>query len=343
MQNLFIDTKLMEAMGVPLPTGKGVEQRYCCPFCLDRVGSEDSKYHFYINTQTWKGFCHRCEFSAGSREYLLRRLKIQADYVPDISRWDEVVDRFKRGSSRLVEKVEEDLTPVTINDYNPMLKGTQAHAYCLSRGISDEEIYKYHIGFGSHTCNKDVRHDGAECDRLKGRIIFPDYIEGRLDYWTARIYEEDNRPWIPKYRNPPAPKRAVIYSLERVKEKEEVVITEGNISCIHAGEDAVGTYSKTFTEAQVNKILRLPAKRFIIAYDGDALKSSINLAFHLHAAGRETRIVLFPDKDDDPACIGGEQDPIRNRAKFAELRKEAVLYHPIEILKALLSRSAING
>ena len=67
---------LLSQLGEPNIVGNSDEFIWCCPFCYDVVGREDTKYHLYVNPVKGKFMCHRCE-TKGSAEYLLRRLGIK--------------------------------------------------------------------------------------------------------------------------------------------------------------------------------------------------------------------------------------------------------------------------
>ena len=87
---------------------------------------------------------------------------------------------------------------VKFKDSNPIYPVyKQAFTYLKNRGITDEIIEKYSIGFcdtGSHI----------------GRIIIPSYNkEGELNYYIARSWSPTSKA---KYKNPDSPKDLIIFN-----------------------------------------------------------------------------------------------------------------------------------
>jgi DNA primase len=103
----------------------------------------------------------------------------------------------------------------------------------------------------------------------------------------------------------------------RVKEIDSVVITEGAISAVMAGVDAVATYGKYVGPEQVEMLIKLQSVtdrpvKYLVALDGDALNFSQKLARSLYERGLETYLVNLP-LEHDPASLPREQwKTIRN-------------------------------
>lgn len=88
----------------------------------------------------------------------------------------------------------------------------QAYNYLKNRGVTDEIIEKYDIGFAT------------EGD-YSGRIIVPSYdIDGFLNYFVARSW---NKYAKLKYKNPEAPKELLIFNESRINWNEDIWIVEG--------------------------------------------------------------------------------------------------------------------
>lgn len=88
----------------------------------------------------------------------------------------------------------------------------QAYNYLKSRGITDEIIEKYQIGF----CDKGTHSN---------RIVVPSYDKnGELNYYVARS-------WLPysksKYKNPEAEKDKIIFNEHLIDWKKDIYIVEG--------------------------------------------------------------------------------------------------------------------
>lgn len=290
------------------------ELNFCCPFCLKRRGSVDNNYHLYVNPlvvrNNIKGwyYCHRC-FSRGKISDIVNVDNI-LNYV-QLSNYDKVLTNIRNSV------LEDSATKTSENivlplDYTHCFNGTEAFEYLESRNISKETISKYNIGFGY----KDLRTISSE-ERPKyagnGRIIFPDYDNcGKLNYWVARTYKNHKC----KYKNPPnSNSRDKIYNLSRAMRYDEVIITEGVISCISAGNNAVATYGKNVTQDQIIKLANCKFKKYYVSLDGDALKEAIDVAKSLTARGCEVWVTLLP-LDKDPASVTSFRKYVKESTRY---------------------------
>ncbi len=217
-----------------------------------------------------------------------------------------------------------------LEDYVPIFPNSDAWSYCLNRGITEKMMRDYWVGIGVQRPTK------ANPKGLAGRIILPDWAEGKLVYWTARLYT-DAPSYVPRYKNPNTPKGGAIFNLERAMAFDEVDICEGPISAVVAGENVVCTYSKAYTAAQIARLARGTWKRYYVAYDGDAVNKTIDMSHYLWGAGKDVRMVLFDDhpKRKDPADIG--------QVAYQALRGHAVPYDPTMVLRILLDRGVLNA
>ncbi len=277
-------------LGQPVFT-TGDEVRFNC----FRRECDDSKHHLYVNLGKEKYFCQKCQMG-GSLENLLKVLGIPSLEQP-LSVWKKVMQDFLFGSENSVAEREQ----VTLDDYRTVFEGSEALRYLKSRGISQKRVYHYGLGFG--------------VGKLRNRIIFPDYDKhGKLCYWVARTYSNHRA----KYKNATASCRDQLYNLGRMiksGDRERVVITEGPISAIIAGYDAVCTYGKFVTGTQISKLVEFGAQETIVAFDGDALNESISLASRLFRRGLKVKFIQFA-ATDDPASVGPVE--MRRRIRTAE-------------------------
>lgn len=296
---------LEHAVGSPGKlTGTG-EYNFCCPFCLKRTGRADTKYHFYANPTAFKHnikgwyYCHRCN-AAGPISRLLKGVQEVAFKVSD---YEKLITKFKGGITTPAKR--EVLLP---EDYVAMLKGTSAYTYLFNRGLSDSTIAFYRIGFGT----QDLRNMDKET-RSKyagsGRIIFPDYdSDGDICYWVARTYVNHKI----KYKNPAFSDASdQLYNLARASKYDDVIITEGVMSSIAAGKNAVATYGKDVTRTQIAMLAAVGFKTYYLALDGDALEKTPNsklaapayrVADALTKKGCLVKLVRLP-YEHDPASV----------------------------------------
>lgn len=310
--------KALEAnLGSLVGKSGGDEYRFNCPYCIHKVGSADTKGHLYINLELvigdargWSN-CYRCG-TAAPVKFLIEGCNVDTEVT------------VSSGSLRKV--VLESFLPNTVKsstrktagiidfpeDFLPVSKETEAYQYLVSRGLSDEDIQEYEIGYGYarlHRLEEKTRQRYVG----SGRIIFPDRdLQGRLQYWVARTYKNHKI----KYKNCRSDSRMQIYSLSRASQnKDQVVICEGPLSAIRAGRDAVATYGKLITSDQILILAKSNFNRYVVALDGDAKQEAYRLAKALSSKGKKVSIVDFR-YGEDPASVDDIRDRIDNAVPF---------------------------
>lgn len=285
MRDEWIES-ISRRLGPPIFTD-GDEVRFnCWRSDCGASGTPDTKYHLYVNPKKGRYFCQRCQ-KGGTLDYISKILGVSAPGQTLLS-WDTVIASYLYGTP----KVEDDFVPVTMpwpDEYVPMLPGTQAYAYLQSRGITDDMISWHKIGYG--------------LGFLKNRIILPDTDKnGDLEYWVARTYGTHKA----KYRNPREKRDTHVFNLGRMEQhglRESVVICEGPISAIVAGYNAVCTYGKYVTAAQIERLVKFRAREYIIAGDGDGLYAAVSLATRLYKRRLNVKFARFFGVED-PASVG---------------------------------------
>ena len=108
-------------------------------------------------------------------------------------------------------KLPESFT--LFKDANPIYPvRRQAYNYLISRGITDQMIEKYGIGF----CDKGSH---------KGRIVVPSYnTNGELTYYIARSWDPNTKA---KYKNPEAEKDKIIFNERLIDWDKDIYLVEG--------------------------------------------------------------------------------------------------------------------
>jgi len=160
----------------------------------------------------------------------------------------------------------------------------QAYNYLKRRGINDELIEKYDIGFAT---------DGP----YSGRIIIPSYDEkGELNYFIARSWAPDSRY---KYKNPALPKETLIFNESRIDWKKDVWIVEGVFDGLFV-ENSIPLLGKYVSDLLWEKLYDNCKGRIIICLDGDAWEDAKKIYYKL-SGGRlygKIDIIRLPlDKD----------------------------------------------
>ena len=158
----------------------------------------------------------------------------------------------------------------------------QAYNYLKSRGITDEIIKKYNIGFcdrGSHT----------------GRIVVPSYnSEGELNYYVARSWDPMSRA---KYKNPQDEKDKIIFWENLIDWNKDVYLVEGAFDGLFV-ENSIPMLGKHMSELLFETIYTKAKGDVIICLDADAIKNSIKLYHELNGGELWGRIKLIKLPDD---------------------------------------------
>jgi DNA primase len=179
-------------------------------------------------------------------------------------------------------------------------EGQKALAYLKGRGLSDEIIETFGLGYAPNALEAIIRYfngkgrsvtnlkeaglvserdDGSNYDKFRHRIIFPIRdARGRMAGFGGRVLNPED---IPKFLNSPQTavfdKSALLYGLERartpIRALDQAVIVEGYLDVIalhQAGfTNTVSPMGTALTEHQLRLLKRL-TQRFILALDPDA-------------------------------------------------------------------------
>jgi DNA primase len=196
----------------------GQEYLFECPKC----NHEKRKLSVNIEKGVYK--CWICGFSGLKVSKLVKRY---ADYS-DFNKWQELDgavdiasfdDLFgEKETKDIIQRVELPESFISLTGNNNSFQSRHARSYLKKRGITEEDILKWKIGF----CM-----DGD----YSGRICIPSFSEkGELNYFVARSHGSQ----FPKYKNPPV-SRDIIFNDLYTDWDEPVVLVEGVFDAIVAG------------------------------------------------------------------------------------------------------------
>jgi len=162
---------------------------------------------------------------------------------------------------------------------------THARAYLRKRGVSEEDIIRYNIGY----CV-----DGE----YGGRIVVPSYdSNANLNYFVGRaIY-----PGKLKYKNPPVSKDIVVFELY-INWKMPIVLCEGVFDAIAIKRNAIPLLGKTVSNSLLSKIIINKVPSVVLALDTDASDTSVKISQKLMQYGITVSKVTLKDKD--PSEVG---------------------------------------
>lgn len=222
----------------------------------------------------------------------------------------------KRALSYLKEK--RNLTDETIEEWKlgyALDSWEAVSKYLQSKKFMSEEILQSGLVVQKNNKSAYAKATAGNefYDRFRDRVMFPiDDYHGNIVGFTGRTMKEDEPA---KYVNSPQTliynKSEVIFGLYRakqmIKEKDKVVIVEGNMDVItshQAGiKNVVAVSGTALTESQI-KILQRYTNNFVFCFDADAAgvraaERSITLAWQAEVSVRVIRIDEKTGKDPD--------------------------------------------
>lgn len=169
-------------------------------------------------------------------------------------------------------------------DSNPIfIPHREALNYLRSRGITDEIIEKYNVGY-------TVKGDFAY------RVIVPSFnSEGQLNYFIARAWTNKKM----KYKNPSAEKDQIIFNESLIDWEKDVYLVEGVFDSFFL-DNSIPMLGKVMSKLLFETLYTKANGNIIICTDGDAWESGLKV-YHELNGGRlynKIRIVKLPlDKD----------------------------------------------
>ena len=258
-----------------------------CPICDD----ERNKHNLEVNYVSNVYKCWNCGDSEGTHGSLGKLFDKYGNKkhkkLYNVLKPETVV---KREKSKKVLKLPEGFT--LFKDSSPVYPvRRQAMNYLKSRGITDDMIEKFGIGF----CDKG---DHA------GRIVIPSYDKkGELNYYIARSWNPMSRA---KYKNPIAEKDKIIFWESLIDWNKDVYLVEGAFDGLFL-DNAIPMLGKHMSELLFETIYQKAKGDIIICLDADAWSNSVKLYHELHGGDLWDRIKLIKLPDEkDIADLRGE-------------------------------------
>lgn len=205
-------------------------------------------------------------------------------------------------------------------------------SYFRERGITDESIAKFQLGYCNNSWDDFTKHALAEgykldfldktglsivkpdekkqFDRFRGRVMFPILnLTGRVIGFGGRIMTTDKNK--PKYVNSPESeiynKSHTLYGIFQAKSAivsaDNCFLVEGytDVISLHQSgiHNVVASSGTSLTNDQIKLINRF-TQNITILYDGDyaGIKASFRGIDMILEQGMNVKIVLFPDGED---------------------------------------------
>lgn len=224
-------------------------------------------------------------------------------------------------------------------------KNSAAHEYILSRGLNEETVKEFEIGFSpggdaltvyliklGFDVNDAARAGliyknsrGMFRDRFEGRIMFPIYNHmGKVVGFTGRIFGANAGDDVPKYVNSPETpifnKSRVLYGLHKAKQEiarsRTVVVVEGQMDFLMSYQcgvkNAVAVSGTGFTDMHLEKLRRI-ADTVIASFDNDEAgrKAMERMLDALNRYDFHVKIISFGEFKDPAEALQSDPEYIR--------------------------------
>jgi DNA primase len=279
-------------------------KKYNLPYRMSGAGKEvmlnclwhdDFKHKLSVNTVTGAWQCWVCRETGSFRDLvkkigLLKKTRIDlADFkgtyvkkAPTVHSSDEV----KIPWPEAYQPLDEAKSPAMIFARN----------YVLKRGISEEQIAYYKIGY-------------CQTGRYGGRIIVP-VLDAREEL-VSFIARDCTGKLQPKVLTPPSLEgrhgiKDYVFNLHRAAVTGHLLIGEGVFDAISLGTRGVCLFGKTAAPIQIAKIVTKKPQRVTVCLDPDAQLEANILANQLIAHIPDVRIVTLP-AGTDPNSVSPEE------------------------------------
>ncbi|MBU2864825.1 DNA primase [Reinekea marina] len=323
---------------------KGKDHWACCPFHNENSPS------FSVNQAKGFYYCFGCGASGTSLKFLQEYENLGfVEAVEELARQvgvevprEEVSEKTKHKQQQ--RKTLHDLMASCSEYFVHQLYNHQdalpVQQYALGRGLSEEIIQTYQIGFAPQGWSNLINHfrsdeitgklltagmltqneKGRTYDRFRNRLMFPIRdIRGRVIAFGGRVMSADEKP---KYLNSPETpifhKGQELYGLyearKALKDFENIIIVEGYMDVValaqHGVRNAVATLGTATSSDHVKRLFKLTPE-IVFCFDGDAAgkraaeRALANTLPEL-ADGQQARFLFLPDGEDPDTIVREE-------------------------------------
>lgn len=308
----------------------------CCPFHGEKTAS------FHVDSDKRFYHCFGCGASGSVIKFVMEQEKLSfPDSIEYLAKKFSIPVQYKAGYENKpdpkVKLVEEyiELYERTASMFHYLLleteQGKGALKYILDRGLSEETVKKFKLGYAPHDrkwlksfllkknfSNDFLKKSGLfsknfeDCAFFSNRLMFPIFNrQGQVVAFGGR--QLDKNPDSPKYLNSgdliQYKKGETLYAFnfakKAMKDNKKVIFCEGYMDCIayhQCGiEFAVAPLGTALTEDQI-KIIRPFVDEVLLSFDSDGAgqKATLRAILMLRKADIITKVIRI-EGGKDPA------------------------------------------
>lgn len=264
-----------------------------CPACAEDkclpFGKGDGKHKLSINYHKNIFRCWVCSFKNGMHGYIPKLIKRYGNkkLLKEYLLVRPNSDDYKFEKKRISVKLPEGFVKLK-EENNKQHNFHLAYNYIKNRGISDDMITKYNIGY-------------TVLGKYHTRIIIPSYDEfNDLNYFIARTWDKWKKP---KYLNPIAEKTELIFNEHLINWDSTLYLVEGVFDhiCI---PNSIPLLGKILHDNLKNKIYEKANAEIVIVLDGEVFDDAIKIYKTLNIGKLKNKIKLcIPPYNEDPSSI----------------------------------------
>ena len=339
--NLILDTARIEDVVGDFVTLKrrGANYVACCPFHNEKTPS------FYVSPAKGIFKCFGCGKSGSAVGFVMEHehssyvealrylaAKYRIDIVEEEESAEEIERRQRRESLLLVSEFAQKFFASQLETPEGRAVG---YAYLRSRGLEDETIRKFGLGWApsGRTALIDAataagykleyliaaglavqREDGTVADKFRERVMFPIHsVSGRVLAFSGRTLHADNPA---KYVNSPETEiyvksrqlLGIWFAKSEISRSGKCILVEGNVDMVTLHQlgitNVVASLGTSLTVEQIRLIHKF-TENVTIMYDGDSagIHAAIRGLGLVLQEGLNVKIVTLPE-GEDPDSFG---------------------------------------
>ena len=283
MVNQLLINVVNSVLGVGKSTSKG-NYAYHCPFCNHH--KPKLEINFQENDKGENAWhCWVCNKKGKSLVNLFKSLKVDPDKIKELKPYINNVSTTDTQVKSSILKLPKEFKPL-LNISDNDIVGKHALNYIKKRGITEDDILKYNIGY-------------CEGGKFNKMIILPSYdATGKLNYFTARNFDKTSTL---KYKNPDVSRNVIPFELF-INWNTPIILCEGMFDAIAIKRNVIPLLGKNIQSNLMLKLVTSSVKKIYVALDRDALKEALQFCEQLINEGKEVYLVDLDGKD--PSELG---------------------------------------
>ncbi|WP_348666674.1 DNA primase [Arsenophonus symbiont of Ornithomya chloropus] len=344
INNLLAQTNIIDLINSKIELKKKGKNHYaCCPF------HHEKKPSFTVNKNKQFYYCFGCGAHGNAIDFLMNYNKFNfVESIEELATINQLNIQYEKNNDtyQIEQKKRQNIYKLMkhINQFYTNSLNTanvyQAKKYLIKRGLNDEIIDQFSIGFAPNGWNNIIQYlkkytsnsekitetgmlittkNGHTYDLFRHRITFPIRDQrGRIIAFGGRVL--DNQ--LPKYLNSLETeifhKHRQLYGLYEVlknnKKLSKILVVEGYMDVIALNQFgiqySVASLGTTITKEHIQLLFR-NTDTIICCYDGDpagyqAAWRTLEIAINYLQDGYQIKFVFLPHGEDPDSLIRKE-------------------------------------